>query len=89
MKFEKGQLSTDAQIIANALQAIAEEMGYIIQKASSSVTITVSQDLSCSIFDAKLRQLAQPGMFRSTSEFQRELKPRWITSVWKIFVPVT
>jgi N-methylhydantoinase B len=61
MKFEKGQLSTDAQIIANALQAIAEEMGYIIQKASSSVTITVSQDLSCSIFDAKLRQLAQPG----------------------------
>jgi len=57
---EKEKLSTDAMVIGNAFKAIAEDMGHVIQRMSSSVTITVSQDLSTTIFDNKLRQLAQP-----------------------------
>jgi N-methylhydantoinase B len=57
---EKETLSTDAMVIGNAFKAISENMGNVIQRMASSVTITISQDLSTTIFDSKLRQLAQP-----------------------------
>ena len=60
MEMIREKVSTDALVIGSAIEAIAEEMGWVAWRSACSVTITASHDLSCTIFDNQLRQLAQP-----------------------------
>ncbi|NPA42392.1 MAG: hydantoinase B/oxoprolinase family protein [Aquificae bacterium] len=52
-------LSILLEVFKNKLSGIAEEMGLILQRTSFSPNIKERKDLSCAIFDAKGRLIAQ------------------------------
>src|SRR5919202_5294909 len=62
MTAEPGGLTMDPitfEVLRNAFEAAADEMGLALRKAAYSTNIKTRADFSCALFDAKLRVIAQ------------------------------
>ena len=71
------------EVLRNALESIADEMGAVLKRTSFSPNIKERMDASCAIFDAKGRltgELRIVGLFTSTAYTRSVMKIPYLRS---------